>query len=68
MKSYISPEPCCAKKQANLFEDQHIFELLGGLNPVYEPIRTQVTKQDPLTPIGTVFSLLKGEESRRIWL
>ena len=62
----MSPEPCCAKKQAKLLEDQHIFELLGGVNPEYELIRTQVTSQDPLPPIGTVFALLQGEESRRL--
>ena len=39
---------------------------MGGVNPKYESIRTQVTSKDMLPPIGTVFALLQGEESRRL--
>ena len=47
-------------------EDQHIFELLGGVNRDFLSICSEVTSQDPLPPLGTVFALLQGEESRRL--
>lgn len=57
MELYLSLEPCCATKQAKLIEDQHIFELLGGVNPEYETICAQVMTLDPLSLIGTMFFL-----------
>lgn len=48
LKSYMGPEPCCAKKQAKLLENQQIFELLGRVDPQYEPFGTQVISRDPL--------------------
>ena len=54
------------EKQAKQLEEQHIFELLSGVNPEYETVCAQVTSQDPLPPIGTVFSLIQGEENRRV--
>ena len=39
---------CCAQKERKLIEDQHIFELLGGVNLEFQAIRAQVTSQDPL--------------------
>ena len=65
LELYLSPKPCCAKKQAKLLEDIHVFELPGGVNPEYETVCSQVTSQDPLHPIGTVYALLQGEESHR---
>ena len=68
----MSPElccvkkPCCAKKEGKLVEDQHIFELLGGVNPEFQTICAQVTSQDPSPPMGMVVALLQGEESHRM--
>ena len=31
LELYMSLELCCAKKERKLLEDQHIFELLGGV-------------------------------------
>lgn len=50
LELYLSPEPCCVKKKAKLLEDIHVFELLGGVNPEYETVCSQV---------------MQGEESRR---
>lgn len=56
---------CCAKDE-KLIEDRHIFELSGGVNPKFQITCSQVTSQDPLPPIGTMFALLWGEESCRM--
>lgn len=32
---YLSPKPCCVKKQTKLLDDLHSFELLGGVNQGY---------------------------------
>lgn len=41
-----------------------MFELLCGVNPTFETV-TQIVSKDPLPPIGTIFSLIQGEESHR---
>lgn len=35
------------------------------MNQEYETVSAQVTSQDPLQPIGTVFAPLQGEENLR---
>ena len=58
LELYMSLELCCAKKERKLLEDQHIFELLGGVNLEFQTVCAHVTSQDPLPLIGTVFALL----------
>lgn len=58
---YIALKLCCGKNQAKEMEDQHIFELLGGVNPEYETECTQVTSKI-LTPIETVCVLFKARK------
>lgn len=41
-----------------------MFELPSGVNPKYETF-AQIVSKDPLPPIGTIFSLIQGEESHR---
>ena len=41
-----------------------MFELLSGVNPKFETV-AQIVSKDPLRPIGTIFSLIQGEESHR---
>lgn len=55
---YLSPKPSYVKEQVKLPENQHIFELLVGVNPKYETICAQALSQDLLPPIGMVFVLL----------
>lgn len=54
------------KGSSKLPEDQHIFELLRGVNQEFGTVIALVISQDPLPPIGTIFSLLQGEEGRRM--
>ena len=63
LDSNTSLEACCTKKQSKHLEEQHIFKLLGGVNPKYENISAC---HDPLPPIGTVLPLLQGEGSRML--
>ena len=58
LELYMSLELCCAKKERKLLEDQHIFELPGGVNPEFQTVCAHVTRQDPLPPMGTIFTLL----------
>ena len=66
LSMYEPLNPCCEKEQEKHIEVQHIYDLLGGLNPEYETVRTQVSSQDPLPLIGTMFALLQSEEGQRV--
>lgn len=33
---YLSPEPCCAKKKVKQLVEQHVLELLSGVNAEYD--------------------------------
>ncbi|XP_058749398.1 uncharacterized protein LOC131622387 [Vicia villosa] len=46
-------------------ETDRIFEFLAGLNSDYDPIRVQILGKDRLPPLAEVFSIVRGEESRR---
>ena len=61
---YQPLNPCCAKEHEKYLEVQHIYDLLGGLNPEYETVRAQISSHDPLSSIGTVFALVQCEEGR----
>lgn len=53
------------KKKAEKLKDQHVFELLGSVNPEYEPACAQVTSQGPLPPTRIVFALFLGEKKSK---
>jgi hypothetical protein len=48
-----------------MIDQERIYELLGGLNSEYNPIRVQIFGKEPLPSLQEVFSYVQNEESRR---